>query len=179
MLRKILSGLFGLAAALIAGAYLLPRHVHVEREILVERPPAVVFPLVNSLHRFNEWSPWSMLDPAMKVTIDGPESGVGAHMTWSGNDKVGTGSESITESVAWQRVGTALDFGSQGPAQAAFLLTPSGSGTRVVWTLEIDLGFSPAGRYFGLFMDRMIGPDYERGLRRLKIAAEAAPAITG
>jgi len=40
----------------------------------------------------------------------------------------------------------------------------------------MDLGAGPIRRYFGLFMDGMIGPDYERGLGRLKTLAEAPPA---
>ncbi|MEI8297230.1 MAG: SRPBCC family protein [Pseudomonadota bacterium] len=175
MLRKILAWIVALAVALVGGAYLLPRHVHVEREVLVGRPPAAVFPLINSLHRFNEWSPWSGLDPTMKLLYTGPEAGVGAHMAWAGNSKVGSGNETIVESVPEQRVTTALDFGAQGAAQASLLLTPAGAGTRVVWTLEMDLGMSPVGRYFGLFMDHLIGPDYERGLQRLRALAESVP----
>jgi len=176
MMRKLLNWVFVLAVVLVAGAYVLPRHAHVERAITIGRPPSAVFPLVNSLRRFDEWSPWSGLDPAMQARFDGPEAGVGAHMTWAGNDKVGTGSEKIVASVPDQRVTAELDFGDRGPAQSSLLLTPAGNGTRVVWTLEMDLGLAPAGRYFGLLLDRMIGPDYERGLQRLRALAESQPA---
>jgi hypothetical protein len=31
---------------------------------------------------------------------------------------------------------------------------------KVTWTNDGDLGASPIGRWFGLFMDRMMGPDF-------------------
>jgi hypothetical protein len=180
MLKKLLGSLVVVIVVLVAGAYLLPRKVHVERSIVVNRPAAVVFPLVNSFRRFNEWSPWAALDPNVRTTYSGPEAGVGARMEWAGNSKVGTGSQVIRESVADRRVATDLDFGGRGPAKAAWLLSPEGAGTRVLWTLDLDVGNSPLGRYMGLLMDGMVGPDYARGLAQLKaLAAKAPPAAAG
>jgi len=34
------------------------------------------------------------------------------------------------------------------------------------------MGGSPVNRYFGLLMDRMVGPDFEGGLTNLKALAE-------
>lgn len=175
MFRKILVGLVAAAVLLAGVAYLLPRQIHVERTITVERPAADVYPLVASMHRFNEWSPWSTLDPTMQLTYSGPDSGVGSKMAWSGNSKVGVGSDLIVAAIPNERVDVALQFGAQGPARSSFLLVPSSTGTGVTWTLDLDLGMNPIGRYFGLLMDRMIGPDYERGLARLKALAERAP----
>ena len=42
----------------------------------------------------------------------------------------------------------------------------------MTWGFAADTGFNPVARYFGLVLDRAIGPDYERGLARLKAAAE-------
>jgi hypothetical protein len=40
-----------------------------------------------------------------------------------------------------------------------------------------DLGANPLARYFGLWMDGMVGPDFEEGLGRLKALAEAQPKV--
>ena len=45
-------------------------------------------------------------------------------------------------------------------------------GIRVVWADAGDLGMNPVNRWFGLFLDKMIGPDFERGLVNLKRLAE-------
>jgi len=167
-----------LLIVLLGGAYLQPRNVHVERTVLVDRPPDVVFPLVNSLHRFNEWSPWQAYDPQMRLKYSGPESGVGARMEWSGNSKVGHGSQEITASEKDARVVSTIEFGDQGPAEAAFKLTPIAGQTQVSWSLDVDMGNNPIGRYMGLLMDRNVGPDYDRGLEALKALAEKMPAPT-
>ena len=39
--------------------------------------------------------------------------------------------------------------------------------------MEGDLGRSPINRWFGLFMDRLVGPDFEAGLANLKRISEA------
>jgi len=176
MIRQLVNVVVLLLIVLLGGAYLQPRIVHVERAVLVDRPPDAVFPLVNSLHRFNEWSPWQAYDPQMRMTYSGPESGVGARMEWSGNSKVGHGSQEITASDKDARVVSTIDFGEQGPAEAAFKLTPVAGQTQVSWSLEIDMGNNPIGRYMGLLMDRNVGPDYERGLEQLKALAEKLPA---
>jgi effector-binding domain-containing protein len=112
----------------------------------------------------------------MKVTLEGPESGVGAKQSWVGDPKkVGSGSEIITESVPYDRVTVALDFGAQGKATSGFTLASEGDDTRVVWGMDADMGKGPVGRYFGLMMDRMAGKDFEKGLASLKEFAEHLP----
>lgn len=175
MVKKLLGALVVVVIVLFGAAYTLPREVHVERSIVINRSAATVFPYVNSLQRFNEWSPWRQLDPNVKVTFSGPSEGVGATMAWVGNSKVGKGKQILTESVPDQKVSSELEFGEMGPAKASWVLGGEGPVTTVVWTLDVDLGNNPVGRYFGLLMDKGIGPDYERGLVQLKAAVEKAP----
>jgi len=97
-------------------------------------------------------------------------------LSWSGDPKtVGSGSQEITESRPYDTVVTALDFGGKGKAIASFVLAGEGSGTKITWSLDADLGMSPIGRYFGLLFDKMVGPDYELGLANLKGLAESLP----
>jgi effector-binding domain-containing protein/uncharacterized protein YndB with AHSA1/START domain len=164
------------ALALVGVAYLLPRQVHVERSIVIAAPQATVFALVNGFRLFNRWSPWAPLDPEAKYTYEGPDTGVGAKMAWSGDPKkVGSGSQEIVESRPPEMVKTALDFGDQGKAAAQFTLAPEGNGVRLTWGFDSDMGMSPLGRYFGLMMDRILGPLYEKGLQSLKTLAEGMP----
>jgi hypothetical protein len=179
MLRKLLGALVVIVVVLLGVAYMLPRQVHLERSIVIDRPAASIFPLLNAPKRFNEWSPWKDLDPNVRMSYSGPEFGVGAAMAWNGNSKVGKGSQIITESVGDQRVRTDLDFGEMGTAKAEWVLSVADAGTKLLWTLDADVGRNPLGRYMGLFMDKMVGPDYERGLKQLKELVEKAPPADG
>ena len=62
------------------------------------------------------------------------------------------------------------------PAEATFRIEPADIGSRVTWTFDTDLGRNPFVRYFGLMFDSLIGTDYEKGLAKLKAAAEQSNA---
>jgi effector-binding domain-containing protein len=175
ILKRILIGLAAVLVVVVIVGLLLPRNSHVERSIAVARPASLVYATVNSFQLFPAWSPWQNLDPNMHQTTSGAREGVGAKLIWSGNDKVGSGTQVITASTPDHSVASDIDFGKMGAAKSTILLMPQGSATRVTWTLDIDMGAGPIGRYFGLMMDRMIGKDYENGLSRLKTLVEGMP----
>jgi effector-binding domain-containing protein len=173
IIKSLLIGLVALIVLLIAIALFLPSAAHVERSASIAAPPAVVFDIVNSLKRFNEWSPWYEIDPAAKFTYSGPEQGVGARLQWvSDRPELGSGAQEIVESVAPERVRTQLDFTDEGQADAALLLVPEGPGTRVTWAFDVHYGYNLPGRYLGLWLDRVVGPYYEKGLANLRVVAE-------
>ncbi len=174
MLIKTLKIVVGLLVLLVGGSWLLPRYPHIERVMLINTPAATVFPLVNNLHEFNRWSPWAKLDSTTVYVFSGPDEGVGARMSWKGDPKkVGEGRQEIVESEELLRVKTALDFGQPGTATATVTLKDQGLQTLVTWSLDQDTGFNPLARIFGLFMNKMVGSDYEAGLVALKQLAEA------
>jgi uncharacterized membrane protein len=174
--KKILISIVAVVLLLVVIGFALPRHVRIERSITIDRPASQVYAVVNSFEHFWEWSPWAGLDPALKQSVEGPRAGVGATLHWSGNDKVGTGTQVITASVENQSVTSDIDFGDMGTAKATFRLRPEGQRTNVSWDLDSDMGVGPVGHYVGLFLDRMVGPDYEKGLARLKVLVESQPA---
>ena len=171
-MKWVKRGLIGLAMVVVVAVtigLLLPRSVHVERSIVIEAPPSVVFALVNDYRAFNRWSPWARIDPDTEYQFEGPASGVGARMRWdSDHPSVGSGSQEIIASEPNRRVAMALDFGAQGTATAYYDLAPQGAHTRITWGFDTDFGYDLLGRYFGLLFDRLIGADYERGLANLK-----------
>lgn len=163
---KILAGLLGIFV--LIGLF-LPSSTTVERSRLVSAPAEAIFPHINNLRAFREWSPWSDIDPATRWTFDGPEEGVGARMTWeSTHREVGTGSMRISRSEAPSQVETELEFDGQGGGIASFHLQPQTEGTLVLWRFHSEFGWNLPGRYFGLMMDNILGPFYERGLRSLE-----------
>lgn len=173
-IKRLISVIVILGAALIGGAYLLPQEVTVSRSVVIDAEPSAIFPHVNSMQGTEGWSPWLARDPEVQLSYSGPDRGVGNTLEWASDEpSVGNGRQEIVVSVENERVETALDFGEMGTAQAAFLLASSGSGTEVTWTLVSDMGTNPIGRYMGLMMDRWVGGDYEAGLANLKALVES------
>jgi hypothetical protein len=173
---KLLKGLLGLllllGVLLVAGAMLLPATTHVERTIVIERPQAEVFAVLNSFQRFNQWSPWAEYDPDAVYTFEGPSHGVGARMSWVGNRSVGSGSQTIRESIPYSHIVVALEFNGDA-STASYALAPDGEATRLTWSFESEHGFNPLSRWMGLLFEKMIGSDYEDGLAKLKSLLES------
>ena len=177
ILKRVLIGIVAVIVLLMAVGYALPRHVHVERSIVINAPQAELFETLNGFKRFNDFSPWAALDQTTQYSYAGPETGVGAKMSWtSTNDKVGSGTNEIIESRPSDFIRTRLAFGGQGPAEATFKFEPTDGGTRVTWGFDCDLGANPIAHYFGLMFDKWIGGDYEKGLAKLKQVMEQASA---
>ncbi|MEP5152672.1 SRPBCC family protein [Planktotalea sp.] len=174
IIKRLLKILVVLVIVLVAVSYLLPRQVTVARSITIDAPAPDVFAKVNGLKAGAEWSPWLSRDPEVQLTYTGPDMGVGSKLVWtSDHPQVGNGAQEIVESVENQKVVTALDFGAQGTAMAAFNLVEADGATTITWDLETDMGMNPIGRYMGLMMDRWVGGDYEKGLANLKALVEA------
>ncbi len=173
MIKKVLLVLGSLVLLLIAGGYLLPQEVRVERSVQIEQTPERIFSILNNMQRFNEWSPWHDLDPDTRYEFFGPEQGPGAGMRWhSDKPEVGSGAQIITTSQPFSRVELELDFGPEGKATAAYVIRPVEGGAQVSWIMHSRFGNNPAERYIGLVLDDLVGPDFEKGLKQLKELAE-------
>lgn len=174
--RIIVAIVIAIPALFIGIGFSLPTHIHVERSIDINASPGAVFSLVGDLAEFDKWDPWTELDPNMTVEYAGPLLGVGSSRSWQGNDEVGSGVMTVVEYKPNSKAVMSLDFGDMGKGEAAYVLEPVENGTRVTWQFDTDYP-NIVQRYFGLMMDGLLGPQYEKGLAKLKPLAEALPKI--
>ncbi|MEL6523790.1 MAG: polyketide cyclase, partial [Pseudomonadota bacterium] len=80
--------------------------------------------------------------------------------------KDGAGQQTVA-AVTSDRVIFDLDLGPLGqPTQAISAVAVDGA-TEVTWSMNMDLGMNPVFRVMGLFMDDMIGPNFELGLANI------------
>lgn len=174
MLKKILLGFAALVVVLVAVIATRPSAYRVERSLIVEETPSRAYDVICNLKRWNEWSPWAHLDPAMKTTFSGTPCAPGSSFTWAGNDQVGEGRMTITEVHPPLQAKIKLEFLKPFAStnETIFDLYVEKGGTRVVWIMNGQNGF--VGKAMSLFMDfdKMIGPDFERGLATLKKGVE-------
>lgn len=173
MLIKILIALAIILAAIVLYAASRPDQFHVERSVSIKAPPEKIFPLINDLHAWNDWTPYNK-DPAMKKTFSGSNQGVGASYAWEGNKEVGKGDITITASTPPSKIVFDLHMIEpfEGRNVAAFTLSAAGDTTNVTWSLDDQQKLLV--KIMGLFfnMDKMIGKDFEAGLSKLKTVAE-------
>jgi hypothetical protein len=169
--RRPPSGTAEREVTLMSNTYTVERTRHVEAPVRAVRERLV------DLRRWETWSPWEDLDPDVRRTYGGASSGVGSWYEWDGNRKAGKGRMEI---IGADDLAVHIDLQFVKPFRShsttSFELRPDADGTRVTWSMVgPETGMT---RVMGLFtsMDKMLGPDFEKGLARLGIEAEADTA---
>jgi uncharacterized protein YndB with AHSA1/START domain len=150
----------------------------VQRTATMQAPPARVFDEIADFHNWTSWSPWEDIDPGLQRTYSGAPAGVGAVYQWSGNRKAGQGRMEIVDATEPTRVRIDLAFEKpwKSRSDTVFTIEPEGSGSRVTWSMTGKKTLMT--KVMGIFtsMDKVIGPDFEKGLARLKTTTEASAA---
>lgn len=176
MLITILIIVLIIVALFVGVVAMRPSEFLVTRTAAMAAPAPAVFAQVNDFHNWNAWSPWAKLDPAAKNIFEGAPAGTGAGFKWSGNNKVGEGSMTITESRPNDLIRIKLEF--LRPFKAAntaeFTFKLEENKTTVTWSMFGRNNFM--GKAVGLFMDcdKMVGGQFEQGLAQMKLIVEAA-----
>ncbi|HEY0063084.1 MAG TPA: SRPBCC family protein [Telluria sp.] len=173
MLKKIAIGLLAIVAIILGLAATKPNEFAITRVTTIKATPEKILPYISDFHNWAQWSYWDTLDPNMVRTFEGPASGKGAVYGWKGDSKVGQGRMEVLD-VKPASVLIKLDF--KDPVESnnltEFTLTPDGDGTKVTWNMKGPMPFISKIMTVFVDMEKMIGPDFEKGLAGLKTAAE-------
>jgi uncharacterized protein YndB with AHSA1/START domain len=162
-----------LIAAVLIYAATKPDNFRIERSATIKASPEKISAYLTDFKQWAAWSPWEDKDPAMKRTYSGSASGKGAVYGWEGNKNVGTGRMEILD-VQPQKVTIKLDFLSPFEAHntTEYTLAPQGDNTKLTWAMFGPSNFMSKVMSVFMNMDKMVGPDFEAGLAKLKAAAE-------
>ena len=146
----------------------------VVRSARIPAPPAAVFAQVNDFHNWEAWSPWAKLDPTAKNSFDGAPAGAGAIFSWAGNNKVGEGTMTLTESRPHDLIRIKLDFRKpfKGTNDVEFTFKFEGDQTLVKWDMSGRKNFVSKAFCMFMNMDKMVGGQFEKGLANMKSVVE-------
>lgn len=150
------------------------KKVHMERTTLIHAPVEMVQDVVRRFSTQKEWNPWKDYDPGMQVTLEGEDGTVGSKYSWSGNKDVGKGYQMITN-IAPDYVGSEIVFEEpwSSKAQIGMKLAEEDGATRVTWSFDSETPFPWNAMNLFLNMDKLLGPDFEKGLVKLKTYIES------
>jgi hypothetical protein len=172
ILKKILLGLVAVVVMVSIGAQFLPGTWQVRRSLLIQAPPAVLYPYLVDIRNWPQWNAFDAMDPAILHTYAGAASGVGSETTWI-SKKVGNGTARITAADPANGIGYEIQFeGTGDKAQGSISFAPRGTATQVNYVFGGQYGHEPLHRILGLFVDRFLGPAFEQSLAKLKTLAE-------
>ena len=174
MLTKILIAVATIIIVFVIVIALQPSDFRVARSATMSAPPPVVFAQVNDFHKWEAWNPWGKIDPAMKQSFEGAPAGPGAVYTWAGNNEVGEGRMTITDSRPSELVRVKLEFLKPFAATntAEFIFKPEGNQTAVTWSMTGEKNFLAKVIHLFMSMEKMIGDQFEKGLAQMKLVAE-------
>ena len=164
MLAFMLSMVFGIA-------FFLPSTFHVERTLIIETAPDKPFSWINDLEKWPKWDPWTRADPNIEHIVEGTP-GKAQVQKWKG-PRSSDGKLVIVESKLNQLV--AIDMytpDTPEPRRLTFTFQDLGLRTKLTWAIDGANTIQPIGNWFGLGMDKYLGPMYEQGLSNLKALAE-------
>lgn len=153
-----------LAAAFLIAGILLPGTVEVRRTVEIDAPPGTVFPFVNDLEAWTEWTPWGEVDSQ----LDGPGEGTGARRVWD-DPSLGSGSLTLVNTRPPAEVDYLVEIEDGGIRfEGTISIEASGPGSLVTWTERADLGWNPILGWTALTLDESQGRQLSESLERLK-----------
>jgi hypothetical protein len=173
-----------IALALVIVVFLLvvlmqPTDFRITRSATIPAPAQAVFEEVNDFHRWEAWSPWAKLDPNATHSYVGTPAGEGAIYSWDGNNKVGSGRMTLMESRPHQLIRIKLEFFKpfQATNASEFAFTPSNGGTLVTWSMSGKNSFMGKAMVLLMNCDKMVGGQFEQGLKNLGAVAGSEMAV--
>lgn len=184
ILRNILLGVFGFLLLLVFVSFFLPSKSYVERSMQMKAKPQQIFHLVNNFKNWGLWDYWHKVDTTTQYTYNDIPEGVGSSYSWKSNhSKVGEGSMTVLEVIPDQKWVAEMSFNGMGVSNATFTIQPNDSGVKVTWAMESEgkgmaFYWVPLHKIMGMFIDRMVGPDFEIGLTNMKNIVEQEQAKT-
>lgn len=174
--KRILIALAIIVAIPLIAALFINGDYKLEREVIIKKPKQVVFDYVKLIKNQNNFSVWNMKDPNSKMNYTGTDGTVGFISSWESQMReVGTGEQEILKIEEGSRIDVELRFTKPMTMKDnAYMVTEAidSTQTKVKWGF---FGTSPYPMNFTcLFMDmdKMIGPDLQKGLDNLKVILE-------
>lgn len=173
-MKKLIYGLVGLFLVFLILCFIGPSTTHIHREIQINRSVATLMDTLYDFKFFQEkWSPWTAKDPSMKVEYRGEIGVKGSSLAWeSKHEEVGKGSMTYRY-TSKDTVMMNLHFDDFGDSKLYFLVreeTPTSA--TVSWNMFSENSFFTRAFLLFMNMDKLVGSDFEKGLKTLKSELE-------
>ena len=159
----IVGGLASLMVLFIGVGLVLPHTVEVTRSVELAAPPEAVFPYLDDLEAWTEWTPWGEVESR----IEGGSAGVGAQRIWD-DPNMGSGTLTLTEVSPHTSVAYRADVDGGLTFEGTLALSPAGEGTSLSWTESVSWGMNPLMGWTGLTLSNAQGRQLEQSLGRLQ-----------
>ena len=144
----------------------------VGREIIVNKPKAIIFAYLKLLKNQNKFSVWGSMDPNMRTEYTGIDGTEGFVSAWdSENKNVGKGEQEIQKIVEGERLDYEIRFIRPFKSTNwAFMITTriNDNQTLVHWEFNAKMKYPMNLMLLFMNIEKLIGNDLSKGLENLK-----------
>jgi len=166
--------LLAMLSLVLASFIVIGDKVSATRSIYINAPPQSTYEHVANLRSWEKWSPWSKMDPDMKVEYQNGGVGEGASYTFKSEMKnLGSGKLTITDVHKNKSISTLVEM-NENSGEGYWDFSQKDKGTNATWTFSYEPK-NIVERVMGLFFNSMMGLSLEDGLEGLKEYSEKAP----
>ena len=145
----------------------LNTNVHVERSTIINAPKNEIKEQIIDFRKYHKWSPWAEIDTNMVIKFNELQGKVGAKYSWTGNENIGSGSQTL---VGISEDSIAIDLTYHGTSsQMSFELKDQSGLTKIKWNYDCEMSMLIA---LMINMDKELGNIYEKGFQNLKEIVE-------
>ena len=167
-----------IAAVVILGLY-EPQDKTITRTTFIKAPKEAVFEQIVKYKNWPNWSPWYKMDSGkLTMTYYGTDGQPGSGYAWEG-DKTGAG-DMRDSAINGTHMMYKLTFTKprEGTAWGNLNADDSAGGTKVTWTCNMHFPFPINAMCIFMDMDKLLGGDFESGLKNMKAYLEAHSSVT-
>lgn len=177
LIKMFLFVLTGLFIVLTLIGLLIPSSAKISRGIIIDADSTKVYAALSDVKNWNQWLPWIKNDSGAIVQLSAVTNMPGSYFKWKQLDDKSGGTITLKK-MKPQEID--LFYEMQGMNDAAggfrvFAVDSSNRQTQVHWYMEYKLKWYPWERFYGIFIDHIIGPAFDQGLNNLKTKLEEQP----
>lgn len=157
----------------------LPANFHIERSITIDRSVDIVFQTAVDMNQRAKWDPWIEMEPEAKINVQMTPEIIGSGYHWKG-EIIGEGQITIKEFEPNKLIKSDIEFVAPQSMKSDVIwnFEETDKGTMITWAFEGSLSY-PLEKWSGLFMDKFMGPQFEKGLNNFKKLVEKLPDLKG
>lgn len=167
MFLFVLVGLF--AVVTIIGLF-IPSSVKISRGIIISADSVAVHNELSDVKNWNQWMPWITSDSGALVQLSVITDQPGSYFKWKGLNNQSSGIITLQQ-ISPDVIDVLYQLKDMNDAEGGFRLQSSGAlkqETEVQWFMEYKLKWYPWERFYGIFLDKIIAPAFDKGLEQLK-----------
>ncbi|MGF1923465.1 MAG: SRPBCC family protein [Bacteroidia bacterium] len=162
-----------LALIIVVGGMFLPKSYTVSRYTVINAADTLIYKNIADFNEFYKWNPWARMEPSATIKVSGPIASPDHLYEWEGKE-TGQGYMKIKNVDLNKMIDIELKFIKpfESLADTRFDISPEGTGNKVTWSMSGENNLM--SKWMGVFMsmDKMIGKDFEDGLKYLKEKSE-------